>query len=445
MRLLNSPVLQAVAHSSRVLAHNRMATICLVLALHFGLLVAAYSTLYTFGAISQLPTSESIMRWDAGLFFRVSQTGYDDATSGSNAFFPLLPLVWKVTGLSAMRMSLLNAICGGVGMGIMAWALHLSARQTMVVLSSPMLFFTMVPYAEAFFFLWGALLLMGLHRRQHWLVLVGLLGACLTRSAATLFIPAYVFAELLWWNTQPWYKAIFRTLSGVATIISAVGLVMLVQYRSHGDAWAFYKVHELWQHTFRVPDYPLHSSAGINVLWLDAFALVVALCSFVACVVLGIQWLLTAFRASRKPFSFPSRAVLFALGYCVGAGFFIVYYQGGDLVGLARYILASPFFVVLLWHTWQLPTRQKRWVLSLALGASLGVIIWLGGTWQFNSFYAGQAIGYFSLFLLYVVTYIAISTSRVPWRRELATGLYVVNLLILIYLHVLFNQGVWIN
>jgi hypothetical protein len=417
----------------------------LVIALHIGLVVAAYTTLYTFGAIPQAPNSLNTMRWDAGLFYRLAQTGYDDAASGINAFFPFLPLVWKLTGLSALKISLLNALCGYVGTGLLAYTFGLSARQLLVVLSGPMLFFTMVPYAEAFFFLWGAFLLTGLHRRKHWIVLIGLLGACLTRSAATLFIPAYLFAELLWWNAQPWYQSLLRVMSGVATILSAVGVVMFMQYKSHGDAWAFYKVHELWQHTLKLPDYPLHSSAGINVLWLDAFALIVALCSLVVCMLLGIKWLQWIFGSPDKAFMFPPRAVLFSLGYSVGAGFFIVFYQASDLVGLARYILASPFFVVLLWYIWNLTGRQQSQMVKLVLGVAFGVIGWLGGVWQFNSFYAGQAAAYFALFLVYIGAYLIISTSMVPRFREVMAGLYIINLLMLIYLHQLFIQGVWIN
>lgn len=440
----NLPYLPRALHWRRTLAQNRIVLIIIMIGLHTGLLLATYSTLYTLGIIQRVPSEESLKMWDAGLFYRLSQTGYDDPTSGINAFFPLLPIFWKLTGLSAVGISLVNGACSCIGVGILAWAFHLSARQILVSLSGPMLFFTLVPYAEALFFLWGALLLAGLHRNQYALVIVGLLGGCLARSAATLFIPAYLFAELLWWNQHPWYRSALRILGGVLTIISAVGMVMLAQYKSHGDAWAFYNVHSLWGHTLQAPGYPLHSSAGINVLWLDSFGLLIALCSLVFCLILGCKWLLSGYKKFRGAI-FPSRAVLFSLGYCLGAGFFIVFYQAGDLVGLARYILASPFFVVLLWQAWQLPLRQKAWLVSLLFGGCLLVASSLGGLWEFNSFYPRQVIRYFALFFLYVMAYLAVSSDSVPWYREMAIGLYVVNLLLLIYLHQLFIQGIWIN
>lgn len=211
---------------TRTLAQNRPVLIFGTIGMHVAVVLVTYLTLYALGIIQHTPTEITLQSWDAGLFHRLSQTGYDDATSGINAFFPLLPIVWRLTGLSAVGISLMNSACGCLGVGILAWAFRLSARQILVALSGPMLFFLTVPYAEALFFLWSAVLLAGLHRQKYGLVIVGLLGACLARSAATLFIPAYLFAELLWWNQQPWHKSALRILGGVSAIASAMALVM---------------------------------------------------------------------------------------------------------------------------------------------------------------------------------------------------------------------------
>ncbi|TGE20592.1 hypothetical protein E5K00_21595 [Hymenobacter aquaticus] len=444
--LLSDPAsLQPAAQRLPAFLRKRASLIVLAVLLHVVLGVAAYAVLYTFGIIPHLPSDQNLLTWDAGLFYRLSQTGYDDPTNGINAFFPLLPLVWHFAGFSATTMSIVNACCAWLGTGLLAWGFRLSFRQTLVVLSTPMLFFTLVPYAEAFFFLWSALMLVGMHRQRQWLVVVGLLGACLSRSAATLFVPAYVFAELLWWGQPSGRVSVVRLVTGLLAIMAAVGSVMFAQYQSHGDALAFYNVHELWQHKIRLPEQVLYSSAGINVLWLDALGVLVALLGLVACAVLGLRWLRHSRARQQELGGLPSRAVLFSLGYCVGAGFFIVFYQGGDLVGLARYILASPFFVVLLAWIWSLPTRSQRWLLAIVLGGGLLVVLAMGGIWRFSSFYPGQAAVYFALFLLYALVHLAVSSNAVRWYREAATGLYALNLLVMVYLFVLFTQGIWVN
>ena len=414
------------------------------LLLHVGILLSAYATLYAFGMLPVLPDNTNLLSWDAGLFYRLSQTGYDDATSGINAFFPLLAGIWHLTGFSAIQISVFNAGCALGGMALLGWAFRLTGRQMLVALSGPMLLFLFVPYAEALFFLWGSCLLAGLHRQRLGLVVLGLLGACLTRSAATLLIPAYLFAELLWWHRGSWSAWQWGRLgAGILTCVGAVGTVMLIQYRSHGDAWAFYKVHALWGQAWRLPTTVLHSSAGINVLWLDATALVVAILSVVSCLVLGLRWLRSWFGpSSAEP---PSKAVLFSLGYCVGAAFFIVFYQDADLVGLGRYILASPFFVVLLWQAWALPVATVRRLAAAVLGAGLIVVLTLGGIWGFDSFYPGQALVYFGLLLLYPLAYLAVNPRLSSRYREISTALYVINILGMIYLHNLFLQVIWIN
>ncbi|SDY15366.1 hypothetical protein [Hymenobacter psychrophilus] len=421
------------------------------LLLHTGVLVGLYAVLYTLGIITQLPDNSNLLSWDADLFHRIAQTGYDDAASGINAFFPLLPGIWHFTGFSAIQISLLNATCLLAGMALLGWAFRLSNRQLLVALSGPLLLFGLVPYAEALFFLGSAVLLAGLHRQRLGLVVLGLVVACLARSAATLLIPSYLFAELLWWGRGHWrWAQLGRLLAGIAACLVALGGVMLLQYRSHGDALAFYKVHALWGHIWQPPLLPLHSSAGINVLWLDATALVVAGLSLLSCLVLGLHWLTswrttptaTAVAAQALP---PSKAVLFSLSYCVGAGYFIVFYQAGDLVGLARYVLASPFFVVLFWQLGQLPRQRARQLAAAVLGAGLLAVLALGGLGGFNSFYPGQALVYFGLFLLYLLAYVAVGARLTPWFREAGTALYLVNCLVMLYLLDLFLHVIWIN
>lgn len=444
--LLSEPLLPSAATQQRpTLLRRRGSIILLAVLLHVLLGLAACSVLYTFGIIPHLPSNQVLLNWDAGLFYRLSQTGYDDPAGGINAFFPLLPLVWHFAGFSATTMSIINAGCAWLGIGLLAWGFRLSFRQTLVVLSAPMLFFTLVPYAEAFFLLWSSVMLVGMHRQRQALVVIGLLGACLSRSAATLFVPAYLFAELLWWGQPSWRASLVRMTTGMLAMVVAVGSVMFAQYKSHGDALAFYKVHELWQQKLRLPEQLFYSSAGINILWLDALGVLIALASLVACAVLGLRWLRHSRARQQQLGGLPSRAVLFSLGYCVGAGFFIVFYQGGDLVGTARYILASPFFVVLLAWVWTLPARQQRWLLGSVLGSGLLVVLAMGGIWRFSSFYPGQAVVYFTLFLLYALAHLAVSPNAARWHREAATGLYTLNLLMMIHLFVLFMQGIWIN
>ncbi|GAA3935355.1 hypothetical protein [Hymenobacter algoricola] len=416
------------------------------LALHTLVLVALYSAFYAFGVISYAPGNDNLMRWDAGIFNRLALNGYGKVDSYVNAYFPLFAYVWRFTGFSPVQITIFNVLCTYAGAASLAHHFRLTGRQLLLILSTPMMMFVLVPYAEGMFFLFGALLLSGLHRHKLLLTVVGLLGCCLTRSASTLFVPAYLFAELLWWTTAAATPRMLRNVGlGLLAMGLALGTVMLIQYQTHGDPLAFYNVHVVWAHWLRLPALPLVSTAGINVLWQDAFGLLLAVLATGLCFLLGLRWLAGWLRPAGEQDAPPSKAVVFSLGYCVGAGFFIVFYQGGDLVGIARYILATPCFGVLLWQFWQLsrPVAVRLLVAVVIIG--LGIALALGIPFGFNSFTPGQAVWYFLLLLGYVVLH-ALSGKRLNiWYPEASALLYILNLVVLVYYHSLFLNIVWLN
>jgi len=410
------------------------------LLLHGGLLVALYSALYCFGFVNLLPSSTTLYNWDVPTLYTIKQAGYPDPLSGHNAFFPLVPYVWRFAHVGVLEAGLLNAGLLGIGLYVLAHTFGFSGRQTLLVASAPLLMFALVPYTEGFFFLFGALLLRGLHRHKLLLTCIGLMGCCLTRSAGTLFIPAFLFAEVLTWG-QP--RSGWKTLAGgLGAILISVGLVMWLQFSQGGDAFAFYKVHALWGHVFRVPPEALFSSAGVTMLWLDAFALAIGIVALVSCAVLGVRWLLSR---GRGGFETPiSKAVLFALGYSVGATFFIVFYQGGDLVGLSRYLLATPYWGALLAWAWASHWRSERILLAVCAAVfTTGLLVGLPS--RMPNFAPGEGLWFFGLLALYASSYWFSRPDRCRWYREVATGLYFLNLFALCFILNLFLNGVWVN
>ncbi|GAB3827453.1 SulP family inorganic anion transporter [Hymenobacter jeollabukensis] len=417
----------------------------LTILLHAGLLTALYSACYCFGLLDYLPEQARLLNWDGNNFYSIAVNDYPtDSKLGTNAFFPLFPYWWRLTGLDAVGISILNAIWAWVGAGVLALTFGLTRRQLLLLLALPSLLFTMVPYGEGLFFFFGALLLRGLHRQQVALVLLGLAGCCLARSAGTTFLPAYLFAELLTWDRRKSFgRQLGELLAGILAVVAAVVLVMWLQYRRHGDALAFYNVHSLWGHKFHLPETLLNDSAGINVLWLDLAALVVVVVALVACLALGVRWLLGLGKAHTDAPRL-SKAVLFSLGYAVGAGYFIVFYQNPDIVGLSRYIFASPFFFVILAWAWQYQQTQPRLWLGV-LTACVLVATLVGWPWYFDNFMPLEATWYFVLFTLYCLAFLFIGKADFRWYRELSVGLYGINLLALVYMLNLFLEGVWIN
>jgi hypothetical protein len=419
------------------------------LLLHALLFVCLYSVLYCFGIISHAPEPSRLLSWDSSVYKVIAEVGYDKPELGKNAFFPFFPYFWRFSQLGATGISLWNMACALSGASLMAYTFSLTSRQVMLIVSMPAMLFTMVPYSEGFAFLFGSALLCGLHRRNLPLTLLALFMCCVNRAAATIFVPAFLFAELTTWdNSGPLSRRTWvRLLTGLLAMALALAVVMYTQYVQTGDPLAFYHIQALWGHVLQLPTFPLTSTAGVNVLWLDGTGLLLALTATITCLTLGLWWLwrLASNRGQLADSRLPlSRAVLFSLSYLVGTGFFVIMFQAGDLANISRYTMAAPFLTVVLWQLWQ-GKPATRWVIGGAAVACLAIALALGFPFRLDNFVAGEATFYFLLFSAYIFAFIFSVRSSSPWYREISTGLYMINLLMLCYLFNLFLDGIWVN
>lgn len=422
-----------------------------LLAGHVLLLAAVYSILYAVGIITNAPTSESLISWDAGWFNSVRDHGYQAPNGGQSniPFFPLFPYLWRLLGPGGFWISIVNGALFLVGMAWLGRTFELRRSQVLLLLSVPSVFICFVPYAEALFFLFGAVLLCGLHRQHLALTLLGLLGCCLTRSAATLFAPALVMAEVLACTSRADLPRLaLRLGTGLLAIAAALGLVFFMHYQATGNPFAFFEAHKQWGHIIQWPlARHYHSSAGLVVLWLDMLALFTGFLAAAVCIGLGIRWLRGWWQPGPPPLA-PSRAVVFSLGYAFAAIAFILLYQAGDIVGSSRYVLATPFFGVLLaqlprWQ--QLSWRGRAGWAGLAGVLGIFIAICLGWPARFPGFFPAEAQWFFALWGVYLVLHLLVAPGVWRYGREVRAGLYVANVIYQAFLFNLFLGVIWLG
>jgi hypothetical protein len=413
---------------------------------HVAFLAVIYSILYAVGIVTYAPTGDLLISWDANWFSSVRNHGYDTYLEGQSniPFFPLFPYLWRVLRFGGLGISLFNGALFLLGMAWLGRAFSLRRRQILLLLSVPAVFICYVPYAEALFFLFGAVLLCGLHRSHLGLTLLGLLGCCLTRSAATLFVPAFVLACT---SRADIPRLALRLSTGLLAIAATLGGVFFMHYKATGNPLIFFEAHKQWGH---VPHWPLathgHSSAGLIMLWLDMLSLFIGSLAAVVCAVLGIRWLM-GLRKDVPPAA-PSRAVVFSLGYAVAAIAFILLYQAGDLVGSTRYVLATPFFGVLLAQAprWQQLGRRAQWYwIGVAVVLCLAIAVWLGWPTHFPGFFPAETQWFFAVWIAYLVLYLLAAPGIWRYGREVQAGLYVANVIYQAFLFNLFLGAIWLG
>ena len=374
-------------------------------------------------ALAPRPFPTKLIHWDAEWYTSIRAHGYffrPDAKS-SVAFFPLFPLLWRGSHLGALGISLLN-LALAVGAGVLLW-LGLRLRPAAVVLFTalPSSFFLYIPYTEALFFAFTALVLVLLVRqpRHGWLLALALFGAALTRVSAFFYLPALAVAEGLLWLREPttWLVRLRRLFACGLAVGTGLVTVLVYQWQQTGVWFAFNKAEEQWHPHMQLPHLPFISTTeNDGALWLDGLALLVGLTA--------LGWLARlAWRALqlRERAPAPDYLLIIAAAYVAIATVQVVLQapvEGGhsSLMSLNRYIFCTPFFVVLLDRllTWRLSPH----VVLPALAAVLALTVALGmfTAKQFNIewptshlpllwgpvagwAYAGAVLGYAALWL----------------------------------------------
>jgi hypothetical protein len=405
----------------------------LVTALHLLLLAGVVSALYTFGLVQVLPSDSSLLQWDVIWYEQIRATGYAySATAMSNsAFFPLLPYMWRFTGLGLLGVSLLNLSLFLGSFTWLAYQLRLPARLQLLLLSTPSLMFMVVPYTEALFFCFGTLLLLGLRRRQLSWWLLGLLGCGLTRSASTLFTPPLLFMVLIW-ATQPGQlrTALVWGATGLLALGASVGMVATLQWKTTGEPWGFILAQKHWGHKIGVPNIPMIDASGIDMLWLDGLAVWLGVVAIGCCCWLAWRWLKSR---QQLPGGSPATPpeIVFSLGYCVCVVLFILLYQGGNIWNMARYIFATPFLVMLVAYVASQPAWAWR---RYAQVAAATMVLWqIFGIYTrgLDNFSTLEALWYFGLVTAYLLVYLGWRQLR--WQREITIVIYVFNLVMLLH------------
>ncbi len=421
----------------------------LFICLHLGLYLALYCLLSFLGWIKGYPTNETVMHWDANWYDSIVKEGYvyHEGAQSNMAFFPLFPLLWKLSGLSPLSMSALNLAFMLAGMLLLWKTYRFDGNTLLLLLSVPSLFFCYLPYAEALFFLSGALIIYGLHRR-HWLAVAGVFLSGLIRSVSLIFIPIILFAKLYQYEARKNNRKLFmETGSLILATIASQMVVQYLQFRQTGEFFAIFKVLKAWDRVLSLPHFYLTTWGGARLIWLDGLALLTGILAGIFC----LRFLVEKLKNSKQKHH---PALLFSLAYLTVVSITVLMYSGKEpqgntsIISLNRYVFATPFFSVFLLELWKKNIAHKKSLLYFLL---LSLTVWslfgmFHGIWGLENFAIPPRLGsflYFAIVTLYSGLYWLLSDP--DHRTRLSPGLYMLNVMLQIFLFTTFLKGTWVG
>lgn len=403
--------------------------------LHLFILSLAFLGWRLISGETLIPSIKQLSSWDVKWYSSIVEKGYQFvAKSQSNvAFFPMFPYLWKWLGLNAYGAALLNILFFYTGFFFLAYLNRFTFKLAMLFLSVPSLMFMYVPYTEALFFLFSTFLLAALHKNNVWATCLFLVICSLIRPVATVFLPALIIMELLTSGSQKNSSTALNLIAYTLSIVIGLGSVMGIQYLQTGTAFGFIEAQKYWDHTFRLPQFPLTSWGSTRLIQqMDGVAILLGM-------VAGFNlWKLFVKRVKGEELPEQNKAVIFSTLYLTGIALVILFFQGGSLQSLNRYFFATAFFVVFAISFLKnnpLKVQQLKWLFIFL------TLFWL----VFGSYAHVKVLLKFLALTAYLLLYLLLLVERKNIGNIAWLLIYIINIIAQVFVLQIFLRAEWVG
>jgi len=392
-------------------------------------------------------TDENTLHWDGEHYYHIKEHGYSADQDWRFAFFPLFSYIWKLSGISPSNVIFLNFFLFIVGLLLLSHLFKQKWKNVLLVLSLPMVAVFLIPYTEATFFLMFSIAVWGYWKDKYWLYFIFIVLASLSRNTILLIFPAILCAEILFFiKERNVRQSLFRLGAGCLPVLVGTAFMSLIQYGyGSGGVFKFIEVQKYWGYKFSFPDL-LHlrdwsdESFAVNVptLIMIGFPLIVYITS------ISLKHL-TILKKNTRFMSFSSENKsdylnIVLLFCCLSAFLSVFLFRQGSLHGLSRFMLCSPYFVILLFLNQEkfLSIPSKKRVIFFAALAIFSFVVLLYFK-KFNFYY----LGYF-LFISTTALYLFKDTKRKLAYRIFMILTFLINILWTTYLFNMYLCDGWL-
>lgn len=330
--------------------------------------------------------NDSYSVWDGDHYKRIKDYLYKDKDSKySFAFFPLFPVIWRLTTLSSFGITLFNyaLFCLGMILFIKMFKDKIPKWVFFLTLCIPMLVVYLIPYTEALFFLTISIGLYGIIKQKYWIYFIGFMLASMTRSSASIFIIAFICTEILVNSSNFSFKKFIIEISKrLMPIVLGVFFVMLYQKIQGADSWfTFINAQKLWGKEFSLPKIPFSdwSEEGRSITFPFVYIFLIPM------IIILIRDFIKRIKHKENTPNVYLYVKYLSMFYIVGNILVAILTQKGSLNSLARYILCNPFFVFLLFQT-TIQDRNKKWQYIYCAIAFVAIFLCRNSLTHYNGF-----------------------------------------------------------
>jgi hypothetical protein len=359
--------------------------------------------------VDNLPDNRSLATWDAGWFKDIVDNGYVLKDRASNVgFCPLFPWIWKLSGLSAIGVSILNIVFFACGFAVFHSIYRFTSLDKFIILTTPSLYFICIPYSESLFISLTCVSFFGIATKRPVVTFCGLFFLALARPVAFILMPAFLAAEALANAPVNLLRSLWQgVLRYILPLTAGTAVLIWYQYIETGVWMAMFTQGKNWGHEFAWPILPFGSMYGPRLLWLDAVAMFLCTIALFRLMTGAINWLIR-----KKPLE--NKLLTVSYLYMVAVLAMTIFYNpvwGIDrtnVYDIHRYVFASPFFWVFLAEQLRRPAPRVADYLGVILPSN---IFWL----LFGSYAGLEEVLYYNFATLLMLLYMMYHSKRYSW------------------------------
>ncbi len=332
---------------------------------------------------------ETINHWDAELYKDIRDDFYEvknPLLKEKPAFYPLFPLVWKLSCIDSRYIVVFNYALFIAGLLILLRLLVPEPPNRLLYCFIATLVPTAVtfylPYAESLFVLTFAVAVLGIFKNKYWVYFTGAFLFCTTRPAALIFITALLATDLVYFIMQGNAKHFIKEfLSKMLPCVLGYAVVTVVQFLYTGSWTAYFDALAYW---------PTESGLFNTIIdWsVEGFGMTVFAVFFV-CLPALIYLLLWGLKSLGRINKQEKKSVFgedvawkkeylfhLSLAFIAGNLLYTFFTSGNAINGFSRYTMAVPFFYIVLFLV---PDRIQKASLLLKSTAFMACLV--GMTW----------------------------------------------------------------